>query len=556
MSPSTDRKPTFQELPVEVLREVLLHLHPNDLPFLAAVNRHLRHYVPICIDPGLAKHHIAVFYHERYRGSGVNGYNGLPFDHPLLLEHMVTMIALYGVKDATVFERRWKKKSEELRLHHVAAMRKVVQRGLWPSPLFGDVDPQLIQALKAAVNLRSVDLLSDLREAFPEHLADVSDTLYRTFIFESASMGFADALALIPANHPILFERELSEIDLESLETLMDLAVRSGSLESVKILHELGSAVNEDFLPSPLHKAINTWGDPFNPEIIQFLLEHGADTEARYGGLTALLFVASDWRLEDHMEAIELLIASGADVGARDEKGWSALHHEAKRGKPECVQLLLDAGADVNAPNWRGQTPRHASIRNYAGTTNVLRSHGASVKETAPLVVPPLYAAIESNDCELLKSLIGAGESLCAPNFMSKPPLHFALEHAQAAAILLAAGADPNARCWGKLNALLWLARSGVEAEDAEKLLAVMLERGVDINARDLRGATALHYALRSGSMELFLLLLRTEGVDLSAEDEEENTWAHAAWESTGSLEWLREHAPDVWDQVQDLYAE
>ncbi|KAJ3118353.1 hypothetical protein HDU96_002195 [Phlyctochytrium bullatum] len=65
---------------------------------------------------------------------------------------------------------------------------------------------------------------------------------------------------------------------------------------------------------------------------------------------------------------------AGADVEACDEKGWSALHHEAERGKPECVQLLLDAGADVNGPDWRGQTPLHASIRIYAGTARVLRS--------------------------------------------------------------------------------------------------------------------------------------------------------------------------------------
>ncbi|KAJ3090729.1 hypothetical protein HDU96_003335, partial [Phlyctochytrium bullatum] len=40
-------RPTLNVLPVEILREVLFYLHPNDLPFLAAVNRHLNNAVPI-----------------------------------------------------------------------------------------------------------------------------------------------------------------------------------------------------------------------------------------------------------------------------------------------------------------------------------------------------------------------------------------------------------------------------------------------------------------------------------------------------------------------------
>ncbi|KAJ3093252.1 hypothetical protein HDU96_002453, partial [Phlyctochytrium bullatum] len=564
---------------VEVLRTVFLHVQPNDLPTLAAVNRYLRHAVHFCVDTELAKHHIATL--DRGRSQRLH------FDHPLLFQHTVAAIARYGfLQLGWTFKQPRKKPgvgwtfeqtpeqpatssmhmSENVRLHRVAVMRTVVEKGFWPSPKFDDFHEQLTEALHTAVDLRSVDLLTDVRQSFPEHFADdLKADPYRTILFECARVGFADALALITYNHPILFEREHSESDRK----LMNLAIESGSLESVKVLHELGAPVNDDVLESPLQYAINRG---CSPEIIEFLLGHGADTEARFdfNMRTALLSAAWNQQAKGHAQVVKLLILFGADIEARDDQGCTALMHEVSHGHPECVRMLLSEGADINATDWEGKTALgHSSAilgGLYQEAAKVLETHGASVTKAAPLTIPPLYAAIESNDCELIESLIDAGESLCAPNFMSKPPLHFALEkaNAEAAVILLAAGADPNARCWEKYTALHWLARCtcGEEEEaeeDAERLLAedslrlfgLMLERRVDVNATCKENATALHYAAASGAKELLLQLLRTEGIDLHVLDSTGGTWAHMAGESTETLEWLREHAPaEVWEQM------
>ncbi|KAJ3115116.1 hypothetical protein HDU96_001175 [Phlyctochytrium bullatum] len=101
------------------------------------------------------------------------------------------------------------------------------------------------------------------------------------------------------------------------------------------------------------------------------------------------------------MQGVKLRIAFGADIDARDDFGRT-FHDEAVKGYPEDVQVLVP-----------GRT--------------LLEAHGASVKKHTPLAVPPLYTAIERNDCELLSSLIEAGASLRAPNYMSEPPLHYAL---------------------------------------------------------------------------------------------------------------------------------
>ncbi|KAJ3093401.1 hypothetical protein HDU96_002315, partial [Phlyctochytrium bullatum] len=389
-----------------------------------------------------------------------------------------------------------------------------MRTGYWPSPKLKNLDKQLTEARKAALELKSLDLIADLHRRFPDDFMAI-DNLHadREFIFVCARAGFADALATIPANHPILSIPWHAYGGNESLQTLMNLAVESGSLECVKLLHELGAPVNDDVLESPLHCAI---GDV--PKIkIARVSDDGCDD--RYYEESQL-----------HIRAVKLLAAFGADVDARYKYGRTAAHDEASRGHEDCVQVLRRYGADVNSSDRHGMKPVNGTENRYASM--ILRDvFGASDKKRTPLADPPVYTAIESNDCELLMSLVESGGSLRAPNYMSKPLLHAALAkgNAQAAVILLTAGADPNEPCCDKYTALHWLAHGHVTGTEATELLARMLERGVDVNARGPDGATALHYAAESGTNELLLSLLRTEGNKLDVVDRIGWTWADQA---------------------------
>jgi ankyrin repeat protein len=74
----------------------------------------------------------------------------------------------------------------------------------------------------------------------------------------------------------------------------------------------------------------------------------------------------------------------GSDAGAvnvRGEGGRTPLHVAvAGRGNRELIEALLDAGADVNAKDGRGYTPLHVTtVEGVAGIIHLLLDRGAEI---------------------------------------------------------------------------------------------------------------------------------------------------------------------------------
>ena len=68
----------------------------------------------------------------------------------------------------------------------------------------------------------------------------------------------------------------------------------------------------------------------------------------------------------------------GLDLNAKDgERGWTALHGAAQRGRADIVQLLLDAGAEVNPLDDSGCTPLDLARRKHRiDVMKLLRERG------------------------------------------------------------------------------------------------------------------------------------------------------------------------------------
>ena len=104
---------------------------------------------------------------------------------------------------------------------------------------------------------------------------------------------------------------------------------------------------------------------------MSLLLAAGADPLATTNDrTTSLMAVAgvgwhepiSRGRESDAIQALELLLAQGADVDAANQTGHTALHGATLRGSTAMIQFLVDHGANARAKNAKGQTPLDLAV--------------------------------------------------------------------------------------------------------------------------------------------------------------------------------------------------
>jgi cytohesin len=122
-----------------------------------------------------------------------------------------------------------------------------------------------------------------------------------------------------------------------------------------------------------IHKAV----EEGNIEAVKKFLAAGIDVNAK-----AFITGSTPLHIAATKEVVELLIAKGADVNAKDKYDMTPLHPAAGRGHKEVVELLIAKGADVNARDEDGDTPLDwADRRNQTATTALLRKHGGKTKK-------------------------------------------------------------------------------------------------------------------------------------------------------------------------------
>jgi uncharacterized protein len=98
------------------------------------------------------------------------------------------------------------------------------------------------------------------------------------------------------------------------------------------------------------------------PPAARLLLSVGADINARSRNdnqNTPLHAAVAGKR----QEMVDFLIEAGADLNARDGRGWTPLNLAAHEGPPGLVESLLAAGADPSIPNNDGHTPLQTAER-------------------------------------------------------------------------------------------------------------------------------------------------------------------------------------------------
>ncbi|RYO75205.1 hypothetical protein DL762_010134 [Monosporascus cannonballus] len=157
-------------------------------------------------------------------------------------------------------------------------------------------------------------------------------------------------------------------------ESLLHIAVKSGSMPICESLLAIGANPNESF--STLLMAASR-----SPEILGCLRKAGADIDMRDTNGETLLHkhVASG-----DVPMARFILSLGADPNLKDDFGRSPLHAAVADGgpevAPEMVKRLRKKGANINAQNSLGQTPLHMAILwGRADVVHMLYQSGADL---------------------------------------------------------------------------------------------------------------------------------------------------------------------------------
>jgi uncharacterized protein len=109
-------------------------------------------------------------------------------------------------------------------------------------------------------------------------------------------------------------------------------------------------------------------------EVAKYLLEHGADPNApsRNPQMVAPIHSAA---AAGQPEIVAELVKRGADVNAKQQRGYTALHAAILNRDLETIRILVTNGADCGSADDRGQTPKDlARKENVEQVTRLLRA--------------------------------------------------------------------------------------------------------------------------------------------------------------------------------------
>ena len=323
---------------------------------------------------------------------------------------------------------------------------------------------------------------------------------------------------------------------------------------------------------TPLHFACSHG----NFETALVLLEHGANVNAQNADGQTPLHRSSQCSIyhyeDDSPRIVQLMLEHGADVNARDKDQETPLHLASYQSKWKTVLALLDHGAEVDARNADGQTPLHqaphrsASLGDtYSPVTQVLLGNGADLNAQDNDQDTPLHSACFHGCFATALALLDHGAERSAPNAYGQTPLHRASqslvchENARVAQLLLERGVDVNARDNDQATPLHFACYNS-----SLEIVQVLLDHGAEADARDVDGRTPLHKV--SQDLDIYLdedsyhgpsiiaRLLLEPGVDVNARDEDQATPLHIAsnWGLADLVEVLLDHgaradAEDIW---------
>lgn len=254
---------------------------------------------------------------------------------------------------------------------------------------------------------------------------------------------------------------------------------------------------------------------------VEFLLKTGHDVNEKMKNWRTALHIACELGLTN---MVPLLLHYGASVSEQDDRGMTPLHIACYFRHSSIVRMLIDKGANVLADSYMGTPILTATIATNSSQPSVvidpfdvvsqLIEHGANVNDRWKINgLGPIHFAVNENNIRLINLLISSeanvNESICQFPLLSVAVERNFVEVIRA--FTRVNNLDVNLRDFKKNTALHIACGFG-----RLNIVKLLVERGFDINAKNIGSYTPLHLALANHQFVVAEYLLTHETINVN----------------------------------------
>eukprot|EP00057_Strongylocentrotus_purpuratus_P008753 XP_011663227.1 PREDICTED: E3 ubiquitin-protein ligase MIB2 [Strongylocentrotus purpuratus] len=259
--------------------------------------------------------------------------------------------------------------------------------------------------------------------------------------------------------------------------------------------------------------------------VVEILSTSPEKANVKVGGKTALHSAAA----HGHLKVVQALSESGAEIDITDDSGRTPLYYSVEGDEPAITKYLIGKGADINRGNDNGRRAIHrAAYKGFVDCARVLINHGCDVNVQDTEKDTPLHDAIAKSRVDVIELLVKIPDlDVTVPNKKGFTALQFAVLQDRLEPAELIAKSFPRSIVVAKDDGftILHIAACNNHVEVMKVVMAIK-DHGLDVNAKELQGLTALHLAAHEGYFHCIEFLV-SQGADINLQSNDDHTALH-----------------------------
>lgn len=307
-------------------------------------------------------------------------------------------------------------------------------------------------------------------------------------------------------------------------KSLLYQAAEAGSLPIVQLLLASGaSCEDEDYLHQ---RALCVAAEDGHQDIVQHLLAVKAVVDTVADNKVTPLMAASR---KGHVVCLQHLLEAKAQINRKDEEEMTALHHAAHQGHGAVVEKLVASGASVGDLNKKGETAFFlAAQAGHEAVIRILLNRGTAEQSNKRGWTPRMIAAIHGHEAvvkllEEQKLSVSLSQAIIVD--VAQGDLASFQKHSEeydrsqrwypVATPITAKSITAKSITDSSRRTLLHIT---IEY-DRLNMVTYLLGYGVDVNAKDQAGYTALSLAVQKNREAMIPLLINAPKIELDSAD-------------------------------------